>query len=177
MCMWNDNGAVTVGSNFECVYPMDSARRWSTEKKAYVVVGRTHLIRSYNQNMGGTDQMDQAIACYRPNIRNRKWYWPLFSYIIQIGCYNSWMLFHKLNEDVTFLTHIRSIIRSYLRQYRYEKHVVPKTSIVFHSSRISKRVNESVRYDGKNHFIGSEKEDRKSMCIVWKDYCEEMYEM
>ena len=95
MCMWNDNGAVTVGSNFECVYPMDSARRWSTEKKAYVVVGRPHLIRSYNQNMGGTDQMDQAIACYRPNIRNRKWYWPLFSYIIQIGCYNSWMLFRK----------------------------------------------------------------------------------
>ena len=33
VCMWNDNGPVTVATNFEDIFPMDSARRWDQKNK------------------------------------------------------------------------------------------------------------------------------------------------
>ena len=74
VAMWNDNGPVTVGFNFEAVEPLGRARRWSNEGKDYIGVPRPAMIGSYNKAMGGTDQMDQAISTYRPFVRNRKWY-------------------------------------------------------------------------------------------------------
>ena len=74
VAMWNDNGPVTVGFNFEAVEPLGRARRWSNEDKDYIGVPRPAMIGSYNKAMGGTDQMDQAISTYRPFVRNRKWY-------------------------------------------------------------------------------------------------------
>ena len=106
LCMWNDNGPFTATSNFGSVFPTDFAKRWSCEKKAEVSVERPGLISSYNQYVGGTDQMDQAIACYR------KWYWPLFSNVIQISCYNSWQLLRTLENNIPFLHHLRSLARS-----------------------------------------------------------------
>ena len=89
ICRWNDNAPVTVGSNFESVFPLDTARRWDRTKKVYINVPRPALIASYNNNMGGTDQMGQSLSTYRPRIRNRKWCWPLFLYMVHTSCYNS----------------------------------------------------------------------------------------
>ena len=72
--VWSDNGPVTIGSNFESAEPVGTARRWSKEDVQYVNVPRPALLQAYNECMGGTDQMDQAISVYRPIIRNRKWY-------------------------------------------------------------------------------------------------------
>ena len=66
MVIWNENGAVTVGSNYEI------ARRWSKEAKDYVNVPRPGVIGCYNYSVGVTDQKDQSIASYCPFIRNRK---------------------------------------------------------------------------------------------------------
>ena len=73
VAMWNDNGPVTVGFNFEATEPLGTARRWSNEDKDYIGVPRPAMIGSYNKAMGGTDQMDQAISTCRPFVRNRKW--------------------------------------------------------------------------------------------------------
>ena len=40
MVIWNDNGAVTVGSNCESIQPLSNARRWSKEAKDYINVPR-----------------------------------------------------------------------------------------------------------------------------------------
>ena len=91
--LWSNNGAGSMGSNIESIEPVvGTAKRWCKDAKDYVNVPRPSLIASYNKCMGGTDQMDQAISAYRPNIRNRKWYWPLFTYCMSIGLYNLWLL-------------------------------------------------------------------------------------
>ena len=62
--MWNDNGPVTVGSNFEAIEPLRTARRWSMKDKDYINLLRPALIGSCNKSMGETDQMNQAICTY-----------------------------------------------------------------------------------------------------------------
>ena len=64
VAIWNDNGPVTVGSNFETIKPLGTAKRWSKEDKDYICVPGPVMIGSYNKAMGGTDQMDQAISTY-----------------------------------------------------------------------------------------------------------------
>ena len=164
LVLWNDNGAVTMGSNFESIEPVGVAKRWSKDAKDYVNVPRPALIASYNKSMGGTDQMDQAISTYRPSIRNRKWYWPLFSYCVSVGLYNSWLLYRKLERDCSFLDHVRSVATSYLKAHTHDKRVLTSTESVFFNSRVSKRVDTSIRYDGKNHFLGSDQ--KKSRCAL-----------
>ena len=64
LVLWNNNGAVTMASNFESIEPVGVARCWSKDAKDYVNVSRPTLIASFNKYMGGTDQMDQAISVY-----------------------------------------------------------------------------------------------------------------
>ena len=64
LAMWNDNGLVTVGSNFEAIEPLRTARRWSMKDKDYINLLRSALIGSCNKSMGETDQMDQATCTY-----------------------------------------------------------------------------------------------------------------
>ena len=66
VCMWND----TVQTNFEEIFPLDSISRWNHKSKMYVNVDRLGLIPHYNKYMGGTDQMDEALACYLPYLRD-----------------------------------------------------------------------------------------------------------
>ena len=160
--MWNDNGPVTIGSNFESIEPLGTARRWSKEDKDYIGVPRPALIGSYNKSMGGTDQMDQAIATYRPFVRNRKWYWPLFLYCLEVSLYNSWLLYCTLEKECPFLEHIRSIANSYLTLQRHNKRIFTSQDTTYKNSRVANRVDDAVRFDGKNHFL--EPAPKKSRC-------------
>ena len=66
--IWNDNGAVTMGPNFESIEQVGVARCWLKDEKDYVNLPRPALITSYNKYMGGTVQMDQVFLTYRPTI-------------------------------------------------------------------------------------------------------------
>lgn len=90
--MWNNNGATTVGSNCESILPLFNAWRWSKEAKDYVSLPRPLMIGAYNASMGGTDQINQSVASYQPLLMNRKWYWTLFIYSVEITFYNSCLL-------------------------------------------------------------------------------------
>ena len=70
--------------------------------------------------MGGTDNMDQAIDGYKPTIRNRKWYWPLFVSILQVGTYNFWKLSRKSDSgrNNSFLLFFRNIMTPYRTLYK-----------------------------------------------------------
>ena len=74
---------MTVGSNCESIQPLSNTRRWSKEVKDYINVPRPAVIGCYKSSVGGTDQVDQSIASYRPFIRNCKWCWPLFLYGVE----------------------------------------------------------------------------------------------
>ena len=165
LVLWNNNGAVILGSNFESIVPVGVARR-SKDAKDFANVPRPALIASYNKYMGGTDQMDQAISAYRPTIRNRKQCWPLFKNCVGVGLYNSGLLYRSFEKDCPFLDFLRSIARSYLRAYTHTKQVISSTDTVFLKSQVSQLVDKSVRYDGMNHLLGTDaKKFKCTLCI------------
>ena len=61
MLIWNNNGAVTVGSNCNSIQSLSKARRWSKEAKDYNNVPSPAMIGYCNSSMGGTDQRDQLL--------------------------------------------------------------------------------------------------------------------
>ena len=123
VAMWNDNGPVTVGSNFEAIEQLGTARRWSKEDKDYTGVPRPAMIGSYNKAIGGTDPMDQAVFTYLPFVHNREWYWPLFLHCLEVSLYNSWLLYRILEKYCPFLEHAQSIANSYLNLHQHDRRV------------------------------------------------------
>ena len=65
--------------NFEGIEPMYSVNRWCSKEKAKVSVKQTKVIAEHNSGMGGVDLHDQAINNYRIEFRGIKWWFPLFT--------------------------------------------------------------------------------------------------
>lgn len=89
---WVDNSVVCVASTVHGTNPVANVKRYSQKEKKHILVTRPALLEQYSKFMGGTDRMDQNINQYRINIRNRKWYWPLFTWIIDASINNAWYL-------------------------------------------------------------------------------------
>ena len=152
---WFDNKCVVIGSNFMRATPLGECQRWSSQKKEFIKVPRPQSIEAYNESMGGTDAMDQSINCYKPTIRNRKWYFPIFVFLMMSSAYNGWKLARRFGYSGSFLNFIRYIVKSYLVSLKTKRKRTGKTNALYGTSKIAKRVPESLRYDGSGHYIGT----------------------
>ncbi len=92
---WYDNKAVLLASSFIGPDPVDRCRRWSKEKKVYVEADRPHIVKMYNNNMGGVDLADMFAALYRIEIRPRRWYLRILYYLIDLSVVNGWLLYRR----------------------------------------------------------------------------------
>ena len=159
ICHWLDNNTVRLLSNCDKAAPVDFCRRWCRERKIFINPPCPKLIKEYNAHMGGTDVMDQAISAYRIAVRNRKWYWPLWTFTIHVSLYNSWLLHRKLintTTKMTFLSFIREIAQRYLKKYGVTRCKPGKKPNMLHKkSRVASRVNDSVRFDMVGHSLES----------------------
>ncbi|XP_030762656.1 piggyBac transposable element-derived protein 3-like [Sitophilus oryzae] len=79
---WMDNSVVTVASTVHGVQPVTNALRYSSKEKKKIGIPRPYCIGKYNEFMGGTDQMDANINVYRIGIRGKKWWWPIFTWLL-----------------------------------------------------------------------------------------------
>ena len=95
---WNDNSAVTTGSNAYGVQPIGSAKRWIKGKEKQNIQKPT-VIAAYNRGMGGADLLDRALSNLRSVIRRKKWYWPFFINAINISFVYSWRLFRIVSGE------------------------------------------------------------------------------
>ena len=141
-------------------------------KKEYIQVEQPKLINNYNQHMGGTDQMDQQIACYNPSIKNRKWYFPIFIFLFKTSCYNASILMKQLKQsetELSYLGFLRVICTSYLTKYKNDRQVGRKMNTLYGKSAVAKRVPDNVRFDGMHHYMA--KMDKKSRCGLCKKNC------
>ncbi|KAI4454183.1 hypothetical protein MML48_10g00021478 [Holotrichia oblita] len=101
--------------------------------------------------MGGTDLMDENIACYRIGIRSKKGWWSIFTWLLDAAVNNSWILF-KQNRNIYQLDFRREINQSYLKMYenpskRAGRPPISKSSISMN------RISDEVRYDGRRHLL------------------------
>ena len=81
---WKDNSIVTVGTNFSKVTPADKVSRW-VKGKGKVSVDQLKVISEYKKGMGGVDLLDMLLGSYLPNLRSKKWWWPLFLNALNIA--------------------------------------------------------------------------------------------
>jgi hypothetical protein len=66
--------------------------------------------------MGGVDELDQSISLYRIAIHGKKWWWVLFTYMIDMTIANAWRLHVLSHQDhMDQLLFRRHVARYYLR--------------------------------------------------------------
>lgn len=92
---------------------------------------KPRVIGKYNSFMGGTDKMDQNLACYRVGTRGKKWYWPLHTWMLDVAMQNSWLLYNKSRKQkVSQLECRREVANVYLQRYQ----VLPKGPGIFQNN-------------------------------------------
>lgn len=96
--LWKDNKVVSAASNFENC-EMKTTSRYCRESRSKIMVPQPKIFDSYNKGMGGVDKMDGLVAVYRSRMRQRKWWWPIFSYLFDVSVVNSWLLFRKVHPS------------------------------------------------------------------------------
>lgn len=106
---------MTVLSTVHAVYPLSNASRYSSAEKKKIGTPRPNTIGKYNEFMGGTDQMDANIKVYRTGIRGKKWWWPIFTWLVDSCVQNAWITYRKHNPNVTQLMFRREVAQVYLK--------------------------------------------------------------
>ena len=147
LARWKDNSVVTGASTVHGSKPTSDVQRWSQKDKKRVLVRQPSLIKEYNQGMGGTDRMDENIGCYRIAIRQRKFWWSIFIWIIGAAMQNAWLLHRRHHPGESQLDFIRTVVRYYLADSVKPPSGRPSSA----SAPI--RVPIEIRFDRVNHLI------------------------
>uniref|UniRef100_A0A3P9KB14 PiggyBac transposable element-derived protein domain-containing protein n=1 Tax=Oryzias latipes TaxID=8090 RepID=A0A3P9KB14_ORYLA len=92
---WLNNKCVNLLSNASGIMPLSTVRQWSKESKAKTSIPCPSLIPAYNEHMGGIDLSDMLVHLYKTPAKSRRWYLPLFGYIIDLCLTNSWLVYKK----------------------------------------------------------------------------------
>ncbi|XP_049947674.1 piggyBac transposable element-derived protein 3-like [Schistocerca serialis cubense] len=113
---WSDNKPVCVATNYSIITPLSSTKRYSQAKKKEISVTMPPLTEAYNAHMGGVDLLDKQISLYKMRIRSKKWWWPLFTQMIEICVVNTWRAYQiaNSNEKLSLLDVRRRIVTFYL---------------------------------------------------------------
>ena len=109
-----DDNVITIASTFVGVNPTGKVKRWSNSEKKYIHIDHPACVHRHNSFMGDVDRMDWNIACYRVNIRNRKWYWPLICHLLNTTMKNAWQLYRQTAKGKDLLGFTRKAVLTYL---------------------------------------------------------------
>ncbi|XP_071051462.1 piggyBac transposable element-derived protein 3-like [Onthophagus taurus] len=164
---YNDNNIVRVASTESGVRPIGTVKRYCNKQKK--AVDQPCCIVNYNKYMGGVDRLDQNVGCYRVAIRLKRWYWQLLMFPLNVSVNNAFQLYkispeyknnrHDLLSFTRYIVTTYFVLKDTTNSTLPTKIPVPKSSLA-----VIKRVADSVRLDGSNHFIG--KQNKQSRCAL-----------
>lgn len=157
---WNDNAVVTVMSNFESVEPIVYVPRYNRKERKDVQVPQPNMIQKYNKYMGGVDLHDNGVANYRIKIRGKKWWWPLFSNLIDSAIVNAWKLHRYVHSDdkISQINFRSELARCLLQKSK---------TVPINRRRSGYNVLDEIRFDNVGHIIESDPKCR-NRCTVCK---------
>lgn len=92
---WFDSKCVNLLSNASGIIPLSTVKRWSKESHAKIAIPCPSLIHAYNEHMGGIDLSDMLVHLYKAPAKSRRWYVPLFGYILDLCTANSWLIYKR----------------------------------------------------------------------------------
>lgn len=90
---WLDNKCVLIGSTLCGIEPLTTVKRYSKTEKKKVNVNCPALIHEYNKHMGGVDKANSLLGLYRTPSRARRWYYGIFTYLLDMCVVNSWLVY------------------------------------------------------------------------------------
>ncbi|MPC07474.1 hypothetical protein E2C01_000036 [Portunus trituberculatus] len=110
----------------------------------------------YNTHMGGVDLLDNMVSCYAITARNRKWYWALHNWFLNVSFVQAWRLYRKVgmvmgikdNEKMPLLSFIRSCVEMTIML-----HGESNTSHIHTLPALSPSTRADFRRDSGNHII------------------------
>ena len=102
---WNDNSVVTMASNYLTHEPVQTTVR-RVKGNSNVIVKQPFIVRQYNASMGGVDLMDRLLSSYRPMIRGKKWWWPLFLNALNVSIVAAWRIHCAVTDAADRLDHL-----------------------------------------------------------------------
>ena len=101
---------------YNCIQVSSFSRR----DKKDVPVDCPAIVAAYNHGMGGTDVMDHALSLNRPAIRTKKWWFPLFTFMLQTSMHNAYLLYKmKKAPEMDFLHFLQTVVKSNLSKRKF----------------------------------------------------------
>ncbi|VEN58331.1 unnamed protein product [Callosobruchus maculatus] len=154
----------TVGSTSHGVSPIGHVKRYNKSEKKYVQVPRPNLIGEYNRYMSGMDLMDENISTYRIGVRSKKWWWCIFTWLIDASINNARILWKRVQKNqISQLDFRRSIAQTYLKRYENVQRGGGRPSTSKFSLSLN-RISDDPRYDGLNHLLVSIPDKKRRSC-------------
>ncbi|KAL0147811.1 hypothetical protein M9458_056888 [Cirrhinus mrigala] len=138
------------------IMPLSTVKRWCKESKQKITVPCPSLILAYNQHMGGIYLSDMLVHLYKTPAKSRRWYIPLFGYILDLSIANSWLVYKRdcglLNEKAMPLKRLSLVKKPASKVGRPfsssppppKKHYTPRPSLP--------KPQPDVRYDSLGHW-------------------------
>lgn len=162
---WMDNNVVTVASTCHGINPTVQVKRYSQAEKKIVQVTQPRLIAEYNRCMGGTDMMDQQLSRYRISIRRKKWWWAIFTWLLDVSIANAWCLTKKCKHlaSLTQLEFRREISQAYLTKFGVASKGVGRQATAKSSVTLN-RVSDNLRYDQTDHLLTNILNNKRRRC-------------
>ena len=150
---WNDNKTVVIASTCKGQNPVKKVSRFSRQAKGKITIDCPSAVHHYNKSMGGVDLSDAHVSRCRTSIGGKKWYFPIFLYLLDLSVANAWILFKMWQKSNIDLASFRAEIATHL--------------LHLHSKgrRSNTSVATSLRFDKFDHMIThNEKQGRCAVC-------------
>ena len=155
---WMDNSTVTLASTVVGDVPVGQVRRYSRSVKQAIQVTRPAVVRCYNEAMGGTDRMDQHVSHCRVSVGGKKWWWSIFTWMLDVSAQNAWRLHRGAGGTQTQVTFRRELVCCILEN---------ATALRAGSSTRTRRGvpgAEILRFDNIGHLIVVAPEKKRGIC-------------
>ena len=145
---WKDNKVVTMISTADGVEPLTTVKRWDKDAKARIDVSCPDVIKKYNKSMGGVDKSDMLTHLYKSPMRAKRWYLPIFGYVIDICICNAWLLYkrdcyklevQKIKPLKAFRLEISAVARGFKGQVKKTTRLSTECSLIITPLKIGQK--------------------------------------
>lgn len=109
----------------------------------------------YNNHTGGVDLIDNLVSYYAIHTQNRKWYWCIYKWFLNVQMMQAWHMYRKVGgilglkdmEKIPLLDFIRSCVEMLVLNHGESQMVTKLTSL--HTS----QKMDKIKYDNIGHLI------------------------
>ena len=160
---WKDNRIVSVCSNFLGKNPIHDVTR--RQKGATATIQIPDSVFTYKKFMGGVDLSDWCTEKYRISIGGKKWYFKIFTYLLDMAEVNAWCVYRVATKSS--ISHFEFRRKVALALLATESASRPKNPGRPSTTSYTKHTSEEVRLSGK-HYIERTDNGRQRVCALCK---------